>query len=81
MFRSSREAKEKAANFIKDNIEKFTRDYESIDDPKDRCEIYIKMMGFVVPKMSSTDINASLEVESVGDELAKLARTTPTVSE
>lgn len=81
MFKSSREAKEKAAQFIKDNIEKFTRDYAEIEDPKERCDIFIKMMGYVVPKMSSTDINASLEVESVGDELAKLARTVPTATD
>ena len=81
LFKSSREAKDRAAQFVKDNIEKFAKDYASIEDPKERCDIFIKMMGYVVPKMSSTDINASLEVESVGDELAKLARTVPTVSE
>lgn len=79
--RASREAKEKAADFVKEKIKKFAEDYELIEDPKERCEIFIKMMAFVVPKMTSTDINANIESESIGDELARLARTTPTVSE
>lgn len=80
-YRASQETKEKAALFIKENIEKFSKDYQLIEDPKERCDIFLKMMSYVIPKMSSSDISATLEVESVGDELAKLARTVPTVTE
>lgn len=76
-FKYSQETKEKAAQFIKENIEKFAKDYQEIEDPKERCDIFLKMMSYVIPKMSSSDINATVESESIGDELAKLARTTP----
>lgn len=76
-FKYSQETKEKAAQFIKENIEKFAKDYQQIEDPKERCDIFLKMMSYVIPKMSSSDINATVESESIGDELAKLARTTP----
>lgn len=80
-YKASRETKERAAKFIAENIEKFAKDYQAIEDPKERCDIFIKMIGYVIPKMTSNDVNANVEIESIGDELARLARTVPTTTE
>lgn len=52
----------------------FELDLGMIKDPKDRCDIVLKLMGFVLPKVSAIDVNGNLELDSVSDELSKLTR-------
>ena len=43
--------------------------------PKDRLDVMVKLMGFVLPKMQSTqvDLTANVNSASVEDDLTKLA--------
>lgn len=49
-------------------------DLESLP-PKDRLDVMVKLMGFVLPKMQSTqvDLTANVNSASVEDDLTKLA--------
>lgn len=52
----------------------FEIDLGMIKDPKDRCDIMLKLMSFVLPKVSAIDVNGNLELDSVSDELSKLTQ-------
>ena len=54
----------------------FELDLGMVKDPKDRCDIVLKLMGFVLPKVSAVDLNGNLELDSVSDELNKLTQQT-----
>ena len=54
----------------------FELDLSMVKDPKERCDIVLKLMGFVLPKVSAIDVNGNLELDSVSDELSKLAQQT-----
>ena len=54
----------------------FKLDLSMVKDPKERCDIVLKLMGFVLPKVSAIDVNGNLELDSVSDELNKLTQQT-----
>lgn len=60
---------------LDENFEKAKRMLEEIDDPNDFWRVYLKLMEFRLPKMSSVDISSSGEKP---DWLAKMKElTTP----
>ena len=54
----------------------FELDLGAIKDPKDRCDVVLKLMQFVLPKVSAVDVTGALEVDSVSDEISRLAQQT-----
>lgn len=59
-----------------EEIQALFDDLHAIPDPKDRCAMRRDLYQYVIPKVTAVDMNASMEVESIGDELAKLTHTT-----
>lgn len=59
-----------------EEIEALFQDLHDIKDPKDRCAMRRDLYQYVIPKVTAVDMNANLEVESVGDELSKLTHNT-----
>ena len=70
--------KDRLAEFLSsdEEIQALIDDLHAIEDPKDRCTMRKDLYQYVIPKVTAVDMNANLEVESVGDELAKLTHTT-----
>ena len=70
--------KDKLAEFLcsDEEIQALIDDLHEIKDPKERCAMRKDLYQYVIPKVTAVDMNANLEVESVGDELAKLTHTT-----
>ena len=54
----------------------FEYDMNLIKDPKERCDIMLKLMQFVLPKVSALDVNGAIEVDTVSDEISRLAQQT-----
>lgn len=71
-----REVKDIVANIIAGNLNDFEADMKAIKDPKERCDIMLKLMNFVLPKVSTVDVNGTMEFDPVTDEVAKLAQQT-----
>ena len=62
-------------NDLADGIRpKLERDLEALD-PKDRLNIWLKMIEFVVPKLSSVDMNVTApQIKSIEDTLIRLSQ-------
>ena len=67
--------KEKVADFINLSMDEFRQSFANLDD-KDKCDVIVKMMQYVIPRVSEQTLNANVKTDSVQDELAKLAGTT-----
>lgn len=67
--------KEKVADFVNLSMDEFRKAFANLDD-KDKCDIMVKMMQYVIPRVSEQTLNANVKTDSVQDELAKLAGTT-----
>lgn len=57
--------------FIDEHFEEFMTEWGTLE-PRDKCEVYIKMCKFVLPTLSSVDMNAKVEDKSFSDELRAL---------
>lgn len=58
--------------FIDDNMDVFKESFEQLE-AKEKCDVFLKMMGFVIPKMASNEIAATVENVDANSELKQLA--------
>lgn len=58
---STRLNKDKIQAFIEDHWPDFENAMSRIDNPKDQCMIMLKLMEFVIPKMSSVEVKGEAE--------------------
>lgn len=72
--------KDKVADFVNMSMDEFKAAFANLDD-KDKCDIMVKMMQYVIPRVSEQTLNANVKTDSVQDELAKLAGTSITDTE
>lgn len=71
--KSTDEVKKLVADIVAGRMGAFEIDLGLIKDPKDRCDVMLKLMQFVLPKVSAVDVNGALELDSVSEELSRLA--------
>lgn len=67
------ELREVIKDFVTENFDQFKAEWKEMDDPRDKCEIYVKMCNFVLPKLSSVEMDAKVEDTSYQDELDALS--------
>lgn len=67
--------KDKVADFVNMSMDEFKQAFANLDD-KDKCDIMVKMMQYVIPRVSEQTLNANVKTDTVQDEIAKLAGTT-----
>lgn len=61
--------------FVVGNFAGFTQAWLSIEDPKDRADIYIKTAKFVIPALQSVDVSGSLKTDkSIEQQLLELSK-------
>ena len=72
------DVKKLVAEIVAGRMDAFETDLGMIKSPKDRCEVMLKLMQFVLPKVSAVDVTGALEMDSVSDEVARLAQQTKT---
>lgn len=74
--KNASDVKAAVAEIVAGHMVDFEIDMSLIKDPKERCDIMLKLMQFVLPKVSAVDVNGAIEVDSVRDELAQLSQQT-----
>lgn len=64
--------RELLANFCSETFEEFVSSFHHIEDPKDKCKIWLDAQSFVTPKLSSIDLKESEKKKTLQDELDEL---------
>ena len=59
--------------FLEDNFEEFERRMAAIENPADYCRIFVQLLNFVMPKISSVTIQDEVPGETLAEELDRLA--------
>lgn len=59
--------------FLEDNFEEFERRMAAIENPADYCRIFISILGFVIPKLSSVTVKDDIPQKTLKDELDEIA--------
>ncbi len=59
--------------FLENNYEEFERRMSAIENPVDYCRLYISILGFVIPKLSSVTIKDDLPQKTLKDELDEIS--------
>lgn len=65
--------KELIKSFATDKWPEFLESWEAMDSNKDKCDAYIKVLQFILPKMASVDVSGKIEKPSWEDELKQLS--------
>ena len=61
--------------FVVGNFADFTQAWLSIEDPKDRADIYIKTAKFVIPALQSVDVSGRRKTDkSIEQQLLELSK-------
>lgn len=71
--KATKSMRELMAKFCKENYDDFQQAYARILNPKERCEIYLKVQQFVTPRLNAVDVNTSDTDNSFKSELEKMA--------
>lgn len=70
----TRTMRELLSDFCTENYDEFLRSWNRIDEPKDKCAIYLKAQEFVTPKLSSVDLQDRNAQKELQDELEQIAK-------
>ncbi len=57
-----------------EGFEQFKASFREIDDPYKKCDIYIKVMSFVTPKLAAVDLKADVHRKTFEDELEEMSK-------
>lgn len=69
----TKDLREFMKNFAVDNFNEFMRDWRSLENKKEKCDIYIKCCNYVLPKLCSMELDAQVQEMSYQEELDKLS--------
>ena len=71
--KTKKEMRDFFTEFARDNFSKFTKAWGKIADNEKKCKIYIDACKFVIPALTSVDLNAGDEtVERYMDKLSAM---------
>lgn len=68
----TRPMRELLANFCTETFDEFVNTFHHIDEPKDKCRIWLDAQSFVTPKLSSIDLKEVDKAKTLKDELEEL---------
>lgn len=71
--RISGQMRELIANFCEENFDAFVAAFQRIDEPKEKCMVYLKAQEFVTPKLAAIDLTDTTSGKSLQDELDELS--------
>lgn len=66
-------SKELIKDFAVEKWPEFKKAWSKIESNKDKADIYLKMLQYILPKMSSVDVSGKIEKPSWEDELKELS--------
>lgn len=67
------ERKARIAQFIEGHWDDFIENYNQLNDPKDKCKIFMDMLPYYAPKLSSVEYKDKTLAKSFADEIAELS--------
>lgn len=59
-------------NFCEETFEEFKMTFHMIDEPKDKCKIWLDIQSFVTPKLTSVDLKDNTQGKSFSDEIQRI---------
>ena len=59
--------------FLENNFEEFENRMKAIENPADYCRLYIQLLNYVLPKISSVTIKDEPHRETLAEELDRIA--------
>lgn len=69
----NKETRALIANFVEENWEQFKEDFRNIADPEKKCSIFMQMMSYYAPKLSSVEYKDKTPAKTFKDELDELS--------
>lgn len=67
------ERKARIAQFVEGHWEEFVMNYEQLDDPKEKCKIFMDILPYYAPKLSAVEYKDKTPAKSFKDELDELS--------
>ena len=61
------------SDFCEGTLEDFVNAFNRIDEPKDKCRIWLDAAAYVMPKMSSVTVKDADKQKTMREELEKIA--------
>lgn len=68
--------REKMQMFCEATYEEFIAAFHEIDEPKDKCKIWLEMQSYCTPKPASVDINVNEVKKTYLDDVADMLKET-----
>lgn len=69
----SSETRELLKKFVESRWEEFMNDYDSIENPKDKCYIMVSILPFVSPKLANIEYKDKDKPRTLSDELDEMS--------
>lgn len=70
--KATAEIRENIRRFVEENYETFSEDWKEIQDKEKKCKIFIDLMKFVVPALSSIELNDKEEKDTASKRLREM---------
>ena len=67
------ETRELLKKFVESRWDEFMHDYDSIENPKDKCYIMVSILPFVSPKLANIEYKDKDKPQTMKDELDELS--------
>ena len=61
-------------DFTVEGFEDFKTSFEKIDDPYKKCDIFLKVLAFVTPKLAAVDMKADVVKKTFIQELEEMSK-------
>ena len=61
-------------NFLAENFSEFKERMSQIENPVDFCRLYVQLLNFVLPKISSVTLQEEPHRETLAEELERIAK-------
>ena len=71
--RMTKEKREILSAFIDNNFDDFITAYKSIVDPEKKCRIFLELLPFAMPKLSSVELKDAVIPKTFKDELDEIS--------
>jgi len=67
------ERRARIAEFIESNWDDFMKSYSELDDPKEKCSIFMAMMPYYAPRLAAVEYKDNSPAKTFKDELDEIS--------
>lgn len=66
--------RERMAQFCEETYDEFLLSFHAIDEPKDKCKIWLEMQSYITAKPSSVELNVTSGTKTFMDDMLALTQ-------